>query len=153
MRGAQPSCLWGRRASCPPRDGFAVAVAAGVDRGRYARGCIFGWPRVGAPRLQLAAASLDGYAAGLADAGYHVDQAALERAYAVNAIVRWALLLHPLAAVTRPEEMARRAASQRRPFEEIIALIARRTRYLFPLVTACEPLSVGRWTKSAHSPG
>src|SRR5438105_4827175 len=48
MRGAQPSCLWGRRASCPPRDGFAVAVAAGVDRGRYARGCIFGWPRVGA---------------------------------------------------------------------------------------------------------
>ena len=102
---------------------------------------------------ELAAASLDGYAAGLADAGYHVDQAALERAYAVNAIVRWALLLHPLAAVTRPEEVARRAASQRRPFEEIIALIARRTRYLFPLVTACEPLSVGRWTKSAHSPG
>ena len=34
MRGAQPSWLWGRQTSCPPRDGFAVAVAAGVDRGQ-----------------------------------------------------------------------------------------------------------------------
>jgi len=90
---------------------------------------------------ELAAASLDGYAAGLADAGFHVDRAALERAYAVNAIVRWAPLLHPLAAVTRPEEVARRAASQRRPFEQIIALIARRTAYLVPLATEVNALA------------
>jgi len=50
-------------------------------------------------------------------------------------------LLHPLAAVTRPEEMARRAASQRRPFEEIIALIARRTAYLVPLATEVNALA------------
>jgi hypothetical protein len=47
--------------------------------------------------------------------------------------VRWALLLHPLEALTQSEQMARRAASQRRPFEEIVTLIARRTAYLLPL--------------------
>jgi len=81
----------------------------------------------------LAGAAMAGYAEGLRDVGYPVDEAALARAYRLNAVARWALVLHPLSAVGKPEEEARRAASQGKSIEEIIGLIGARTRYLLAL--------------------
>jgi hypothetical protein len=82
---------------------------------------------------ELTAACLDATREGLRDVGYRVSAAELERAYAINAVARWALTIGPLRAagdVGREEKMAQML---QRPFPVIVRLIAGRARYLCAL--------------------
>lgn len=82
---------------------------------------------------ELTAATLAATGEGLRDVGYHVSAAEVERAYAINAVARWALVIGPLRAagdVAREDEMAQLL---RRPYPDIVRLIAERTRYLCTL--------------------
>jgi hypothetical protein len=87
---------------------------------------------------ELAAACLDATRDGLRDVGYRVSAAELERAYAINAVARWALTIGPLRAagdVVREEKMAQML---QRPFPVIVRLIAGRARYLCALSRGVE---------------
>jgi hypothetical protein len=82
---------------------------------------------------ELTSATLEATVEGLRDAGYRVSAAELERAYAINAVARWALPIGPLRAagdVAREEKMAQLL---RRPYSDIVRFIAERTRYLSAL--------------------
>lgn len=87
---------------------------------------------------ELASQCLDGYAQGLGDAGYRISASDLQRAYIVNAVARWALIIGPLGAVgdrAREEVYAR---TFRMPFADLIGMIAARTRYLCALSRGVE---------------
>jgi hypothetical protein len=62
----------------------------------------------------------------------------LERAYAINVVGRWGLVIAPLRAAgdrAREENMEQRL---RRPYREIVRLIAERTRYVRALSRGVE---------------
>ena len=87
---------------------------------------------------ELTAACLDATREGLRDVGYRVSAAELERAYAINAVARWALTIGPLRAagdLGREEKMAQ---TLQRPFPVIVRLIAGRARYLCALSRGVE---------------
>jgi hypothetical protein len=87
---------------------------------------------------ELTAACLDATREGLRDVGYRVSAAELARAYAINAVARWALTIGPLRAagdVGREEKMAQML---QRPFPVIVRLIAGRARYLCALSRGVE---------------
>jgi hypothetical protein len=83
--------------------------------------------------MDVTAACLEATRDGLRDVGYSVSIAELERAHAINAVARWALPIGPLRAAG--DRVREEALEQllRRPFREIIRLIAERTRYLCSL--------------------
>ena len=87
---------------------------------------------------ELTAACLDATAAGLKDAGYTVSLAELERANAINVITRWGFVIAPLRAAGDPEREEKMAQVLRRPFGEIVRLIADRTRYVCALSRGVE---------------
>ena len=82
---------------------------------------------------QLTAASLAATAEGLRDAGYRASRVELERAHAINVIARWALPMGPLRAAGDPAREEKMAKLLRRPYREIVRLIADRTRYVCAL--------------------
>jgi hypothetical protein len=82
---------------------------------------------------EVSAACLDATAQGLRDAGYRLSPAELERAYAINVIARWALVIGPLRAAGDPVREERMEQLVRRPYAEIVRLIAERTRYVCAL--------------------
>ena len=81
----------------------------------------------------LTEACLDATEAGLRDAGYTVSRADLDRAYAVNFIARWGFVIGPLRAAGDPERERKMTEMLRRPYREIVRLIAERTRYVCAL--------------------
>jgi hypothetical protein len=83
--------------------------------------------------MELTAACLEATAAGLRDSGYDVSRADLERANAVNVIARWAFVIGPLRAAGDPAREETMTQLLRRPFPEIVRLIAERTRYVCAL--------------------
>ena len=87
---------------------------------------------------QLTAASLAATAEGLREAGYRVSPAELERAHAINVIARWALPIGPLRAAGDPAREEKMALLLRRPYREIVRLIADRTRYVCALSRGVE---------------
>jgi hypothetical protein len=81
----------------------------------------------------LTAACLTATQDGMRDVGYGIAMSELERAYAINVVGRWGLTIAPLRAagdVAREEKMERML---RRPYREIVRLIAERTRYVCSL--------------------
>jgi hypothetical protein len=67
---------------------------------------------------------------GLRDIGHRISMPELERAYAINVVGRWGLVIAPLRAAgdrVREEKMERML---RRPYREIVRLIAERVRYV-----------------------
>jgi hypothetical protein len=82
---------------------------------------------------ELTAACLAATADGLRDAGFSVSRADLERAHAINVITRWAFVIAPLRAAGDPEREEKMTQLLRRPFAEIVRLIAERTRYVCAL--------------------
>ena len=75
---------------------------------------------------------------GLRDVGHRVSMPELERAYAINVVGRWGLVIAPLRAAgdrAREENMEQRL---RRPYSEIVRLIAERTRYVCALSRGVE---------------
>lgn len=87
---------------------------------------------------ELTAASLAATAEGLGDAGYRVSPAELERAHAINVVARWALPIGPLRAAGDPAREEKMAQLLRRPYHEIVRLIAERTRYVCALSRGVE---------------
>jgi hypothetical protein len=87
---------------------------------------------------ELTAACLKATAAGLNDAGYSVSRADLERAHAINVITRWAFVIGPLRAAGDPEREEKMTQRLRRPFSDIVRLIAERTRYVCSLSRGVE---------------
>jgi hypothetical protein len=87
---------------------------------------------------EVASQSLAGYAQGLVDAGYRVSESDLHRAYAINAIVRWGLIIGPLGAVGDPSREEWMSRTFRLPFSRIIGMIAARTHYLCSLSRGVE---------------
>lgn len=94
----------------------------------------------GDPRdpAELTAVCLEATAAGLKDAGYRVSAADLERANAVNVIARWGFVIGPLRAAGDPAREEKMAQLLRRPYREIVRLIAERTRYVRALSRGVE---------------
>jgi hypothetical protein len=82
---------------------------------------------------ELTAACLDATAEGLRDAGHRVSPAELERAHAINVIARWALPIGPLRAAGDHAREEKMEQVLRRPYREIVRLIAERTRYVCAL--------------------
>jgi hypothetical protein len=75
---------------------------------------------------------------GLRDVGHRISMHELERAYAINVVGRWGLVIAPLRAAgdrAREENMEQRL---RRPYREIVRLIAERTRYVRALSRGVE---------------
>jgi hypothetical protein len=81
----------------------------------------------------VTAASLEATREGLRDAGYQVSALELERAHAINVIARWALPIGPLRAAGDPAREEKMSQLLRRPYAEIVRLIADRTRYVCAL--------------------
>lgn len=81
----------------------------------------------------LTAACLEATTAGLRDSGYSVSHSDLERAYAINVIARWGFVIGPLRAAGDPVREEKTAQLIRRPYTEIVRLIAERTRYVCAL--------------------
>ena len=87
---------------------------------------------------ELTSATLDATAEGLRDVGYRVSAAELERAFAINAVARWALTIAPLRAAGDAAREERMAQMLRRPYPDIVRLIAERVRYLCALSRGVE---------------
>ena len=87
---------------------------------------------------ETTAACLEATAEGLRDAGYEVAHRDLERAHAINVITRWAFVIAPLRAAGDPEREEKMTQLLRRPFSEIVRLIAERTRYVCALSRGVE---------------
>ena len=87
---------------------------------------------------ELTTACLDATAAGHRDAGHSVSRADLDRAYAVNFIARWGFVIGPLRAAGDPAREERMSEMLRRPYHEIVRLIAERTRYVCALSRGVE---------------
>ena len=79
---------------------------------------------------ELASQCLDGYGQGLSDAGYRVSESDLQRAYVINAVARWGLIIGPLGRVGDPASEEAMSRTFRFPFSRIIGMIAAKTRYL-----------------------
>jgi hypothetical protein len=75
---------------------------------------------------------------GLRDVGHDISMQELERAYAINVVGRWGFVIAPLRAAgdrAREENMEHRL---RRPYREIVRLIAARARYACALSRGVE---------------
>jgi hypothetical protein len=75
---------------------------------------------------------------GLRDTGHRISMPELERAYAINVVGRWGFVIAPLRAAgdrAREENMEQRL---RRPYREIVRLIAERARYACALSRGVE---------------
>ena len=81
----------------------------------------------------LEQAVLDGYAEGLKDAGARIARGPLRRAYVLNALARMTFVLGPLASAGDPQREALLAGRIGRPYADVVALLAGRTRYLTAL--------------------
>jgi hypothetical protein len=82
---------------------------------------------------ELTAVCLQATTDGLHDAGHSVSPSDLERAYAINVIARWGFVIGPLRAAGDPARENKMTEMLRRPFNEIVRLIAERTRYVCAL--------------------
>ena len=87
---------------------------------------------------EITAACLDATVAGLRDVGHRLSPAEVARAYAVNVIGRWAFVIAPLRAAGDPAREQKMEERLRRPFREIVRLIAERTRYVCALSRGVE---------------
>jgi hypothetical protein len=87
---------------------------------------------------EITAACLDATATGLRDVGHRLSPAEVERAYVVNVIGRWAFVISPLRAAGDPAREQKMEERLRRPFREIVRLIAERTRYVCSLSRGVE---------------
>jgi hypothetical protein len=70
---------------------------------------------------------------GLRDAGHRISMAELERAYAINVVGRWGLVIAPLRAAGDRAREEKMEQMLRRPYREIVRLIAERMRYVCSL--------------------
>ena len=66
---------------------------------------------------------------GLRDVGHRISMPELERAYAINVVGRWGLVIAPLRAAGDRAREANVEQRLHRPYREIVRLIAERTRY------------------------
>lgn len=81
----------------------------------------------------LTAACLAATHDGLRDAGHRLSMPELERAYAINVVGRWGLVIAPLRAAGDPAREEKMEQMLRRPYREIVRLIAERVRYVSAL--------------------
>jgi hypothetical protein len=81
----------------------------------------------------VTAACLTATHEGLRDVGHRISMDELERAYAINVVGRWGLVIAPLRAAGDPAREGRMEQMLRRPYREIVRLIAERTRYVCAL--------------------
>jgi hypothetical protein len=70
---------------------------------------------------------------GLRDVGHRISMPELERAYAINVVGRWGLVIAPLRAAGDPAREQTMEQMLRRPYRDIVRLIAERTRYVCSL--------------------
>ncbi len=75
---------------------------------------------------------------GLHDVGHRISIRELERAYAINIVGRWALVIGPLRAAGDPAREENMEQRLRRPYREIVRLIAERARYVCALSRGVE---------------
>jgi hypothetical protein len=81
----------------------------------------------------LEAEVLNGYRLGLQDAGITKTATELARAYAINAVARWALPIAWISVAGDKEREAAVARASGRPYEDVLAQLAGKTRYLAAL--------------------
>ena len=70
---------------------------------------------------------------GLRDAGHDISLHELERAYAINVVGRWGFVIAPLRAAGDRARQEKMEQMLRRPYREIVRLIAERARYVCAL--------------------
>ena len=70
---------------------------------------------------------------GLRDAGHDISLHELERAYAINVVGRWGFVIAPLRAAGDRAREEKMEQMLRRPYREIVRLIAERARYVCAL--------------------
>ena len=70
---------------------------------------------------------------GLRDVGHRISMHELERAYAINVVGRWGFVIAPLRAAGDRAREEKMEQMLRRPYREIVRLIAERTRYVCAL--------------------
>jgi hypothetical protein len=75
---------------------------------------------------------------GLRDVGHRISVPELERAYAINFVARWGFVIAPLRAAGDPAREEKMEQVLRRPYREIVRLIAERTRYVCSLSRGVE---------------
>ncbi len=75
---------------------------------------------------------------GLGDVGYRISMPELERAYAINVVGRWGLVIAPLRAAGDRAREEKMEQMLRRPYREIARLIAERARYVCALSRGVE---------------
>ncbi len=75
---------------------------------------------------------------GLHDVGHRISIRELERAYAINIVGRWALVIGPLRAAGDPAREEKMEQMLHRTYREIVRLIAERTRYVTALSRGVE---------------
>ena len=75
---------------------------------------------------------------GLRDVGHDISMHELERAYAINVVARWGFVIAPLRAAGDPAREENMEQRLRRPFREIVRLIAERARYVCALSRGVE---------------
>lgn len=70
---------------------------------------------------------------GLRDMGHRISMPELERAYAINVVGRWGFVIAPLRAAGDRAREQKMEQMLRRPYREIVRLIAERARYVCAL--------------------
>jgi len=75
---------------------------------------------------------------GLRDAGHDISLHELERAYAINVVGRWGFVIAPLRAAGDRARQEKMEQMLRRPYREIVRLIAERARYVCALSRGVE---------------
>jgi hypothetical protein len=75
---------------------------------------------------------------GLRDVGHRISMHELERAYAINVVGRWGLTIAPLRAAGDRAREEKMEQMLRRPYREIVRLIAERARYVCALSRGVE---------------
>lgn len=81
----------------------------------------------------VTAACLTATQEGMRDVGHRISMPELERAYAINVVGRWGLVIAPLRAAGDPAREEKMEQMLRRPYREIVRLIAERVRYVSAL--------------------
>jgi hypothetical protein len=75
---------------------------------------------------------------GLGDVGHRISMPELERAYAINVVARWGLVIAQLRAAGDRAREEKMEQMLRRPYREIVRLIAERARYVSALSRGVE---------------
>jgi hypothetical protein len=70
---------------------------------------------------------------GMRDVGHRISMSELERAYAINVVGRWGFVIAPLRAAGDRAREEKMEQMLRRPYREIVRLIAERARYVCAL--------------------